>query len=66
MLIYPNYAPDKTKIKMEVYKQICENLCYYGSPTLDYQYQNDFNTRQTDFFQEKFKKLSHVDSDCSS
>ena len=66
MLIYPNYSVDKSKQKQEVLKQIGENLCYYGSPTLDYQYVQDFDKRSTDYLQAKYLKISHVDSDIDS
>ena len=66
MLLYPNYSADKDKQKTEVLKQIAEGLCYYGSPTLDYQYPLDFDQRTTDHLQEKHIKVSHVDSDCAS
>lgn len=66
MFLYPCYSLEKDDLKREVYAQVAENHCYYGSPSLDYKYQTDFNTRQTDYFQEKSIKLSHVDSDCLS
>jgi len=66
MLIYPNYSIEKADMKNKIYGQLAEMLCYYGSPQLDYKYQTDFNTRQTDYFQEKSVKLSHIDSDCLS
>jgi hypothetical protein len=66
MLVYPNYSTEKDKQKSEVLKQIAQGLCYYGSPTLDYQYNQDFSQRSQDYLQEKFIKISHIDSDCQS
>jgi len=66
MLIYPNYPADQDELEKKVYAQIADKHCYYGSPSLDYKYDTDFTTRQTDYFQEKSIKLSHIDSDCAS
>ena len=63
MLIYPNYPNNMSDLKRQVIFQIAKKHQYNQSADEDYNYQDDLNQRQKDYFEERYKKISHVCSD---
>jgi hypothetical protein len=61
MLIYPNYLNNEQK--NQVIFQLAQKHQYNQNPDEDYEYMDDFNQRQKDFRDVKYKKISHISNE---